>query len=131
MYVYARAEIAGSIKLYSRLLTEARHSESFWVLIEFQQPYVPTIASIQYMFTLRNRPDGVGARGTFYAVVRLYKAQRLPGHGRHLKPIYRVKPKDYDVSTHKRHNGRRVVNLAVVSAKMHRFYDVTECNTEG
>lgn len=72
IHVYPRAEIGGAVKLYSRLLTQARISESHWVLVWFQQPAVPTIASIEYLFTLRNTPDMDNIYGTFFAVVRLY-----------------------------------------------------------
>jgi hypothetical protein len=35
IYVYPRAELGASRKLFSKLLTDARQSESFWVLIVF------------------------------------------------------------------------------------------------
>jgi hypothetical protein len=72
--VYDRAELHAQRVLYARLSSRAKQSESYWVLIEFHHPYVPTIASIQYFFTLRNTPNASGRCGTFYAVVRLYRA---------------------------------------------------------
>jgi hypothetical protein len=93
------------------------------VLIEFHHPYVPTIASIQYFFTLRNTPNANGKCGTFYAVVRLYRAQQLTGHGPTLKPIYKVDPTKYDESTHRHHHGLRCIDIACITDKVHRFVD--------
>lgn len=127
LYVYPRAELGSSRKLYSKLLTDARQSESFWVLIMFQgRVAIPTIGCIQYFFTMRNVPDAYGKRGTFYAVVRLYHALQLPRPHPHVKPVYRVAPGKYDESAHARHHGLRVINLASISAKVHRYQDPTE-----
>lgn len=51
MYVYPRAEIAASSILYSKLLTGAQKSESYWVLIQYTvytpvPRVVPTIGAI-------------------------------------------------------------------------------------
>lgn len=132
MFVYPRAELGASRKLFSKLLTEARLSESFWVLIVFQgRVAVPTIGCIQYFFTLDNVADAYGNLGTFYAVVRLYRATQLPLPHARVKPMYRVVPGRYDESTHSRHHGLRVINLASVNAKVHRYHDPTESDASG
>ena len=92
---------------------------------------MPTIGCIQYFFTLKNVPDPYGKLGTFYAVVRLYRATQLTRAHTHIKPVYRVMPGKYDESTHSKHNGLRVINLASVNAKVHRYYDPTEMDGSG
>lgn len=109
VYVFPRAEIGGSRRLSCRYLTQASRTESFWVHLDFWDlrrgvwKLIPTIASIQYFFTLRTSLDVEGRRGTFYAVVRLYEATVV--HTRHqvVKTIYRIDHKVYDKSTHDHH----------------------------
>lgn len=132
VYVYPRAELAGQSILYSRLLTLAVKSESFWVLIMFDYPrVVPTVASVQYMFTLRNTVDATGNRGEFFAVVRMYKCSKLSVVSNNVKPVYMVKAGDYDESTRPMHKGLRVVRLSEITCKLHRFFDPTENASDG
>lgn len=87
---------------------------------------IPTIASIQYFFTLSTKVDTEGRRGTFYAVVRLYEATIMPSRGHGVKPVYRIDHRVYDTSTHTHHEGLRVVPLAWISQKMVKFEDLAD-----
>jgi hypothetical protein len=88
--VYPRAELAASRVITSRLLTKARDTESFWVLVEFalRDRMEPTIGACYLFFTLRDTPrDDTGACGQFYALVRLYKCHPYKSGG---KVLYQV-----------------------------------------
>lgn len=69
---------------------------------------VPTIADVQYFFTLRKDADVYGKRGIFYALVRLYRCSTLRYGDR---CVYKVRAGDYDPSVHARHHGLKIIAI--------------------